>query len=133
MANMKLDLIDLPPGILFLFGALASLGLVDATVPLAGWDLSSTAWTLAAEGESVPLSIAKLMSLSGVVWALATNNIGWRGWTSLQMFLAVATLGLVLSPPFVPILDAILMGSDLAKVVSLSIQMYGFAVISYIG
>lgn len=133
MASMKLDVIDLPPGVLFLFGALASLGLVDATIPLVGTDLADTAWTLTAQGESVPLSIAKLMSISGVAWALATNDIGWRGWTSLQMFLAVATFGLVLSPPFVPLLDAVLMGSDIAKVVSLSIQMYGFAVISYIG
>ena len=133
MASMQLDIIDLPPGALFLLGALASLGLIDATIPLTGWDLADTAWTLAAEGEAVPLSVAKIMSLIGVLWALATNDIGWRGWTSLQMFLAVATFGLVLSPPFVPLLDAVLMGSDIAKVVSLTVQMYGFAVISYIG
>jgi len=40
---------------------------------------------------------------------------------------------LILAPPFVPILDALLLGSNFAKVIAFIIQTGAYSTISYIG
>ena len=133
MANNQLDLIDAIPGLMYLFGSLASVGLVSMTLPVLDLSLVETIWSLSAQGETVTFSLATLLSIAGLGWILWTNNLSLRAMGSAQIFIAIAVVGLVIAPPFIPILDALLMGSDFAAVVSLGIQWYGVINLSYMG
>ena len=133
MSRMQMDLVDLPAGILFFLGAFTQLGILSPNVPVLGWDISDAIWSFSASGATVSLSVAIFISLIGLGWAVWSNELGFRGWSGLQLWVVAVTFWLVIAPPFVPILDAVLMGSEWAKLVALSVQSMGFVIVSYLG
>lgn len=133
MADLQYDGIDLPGVIIYLIGALATLGWAELSVPLTDIVLSDTLWTLTANGYSSNVSLATLLTLLGIFWIAATNDLGWRGWSALQIWIVASTIWMVISPPFVPLMHAILMGSEWAKVIAFSLQTIGVGLIAYLG
>ena len=133
MADLSVDGLDLFALPVFIAGSLASLGWLSLTVPLTDLSLSSTLWSTTADGYTTQISLGIILSSVALAYVLWTNDLGWRGWSGLQIWVVAVTFWLILSPPFVPIMDMLLAGSEFAKLAAFTLQTIGFSTVSYLG
>jgi len=110
------------------------IAILVASTPLlnskiTGFDLSAT-WQIA---EGHYLSVASLVAIIALGYVATTND--WEGdipWQSTQGFIVVATISLILSPPFVPAFQDTLLSTP-AGFIAAGIQILGFMAFSYYG
>ena len=133
MARNSIDAVDIIPGLMYLFGSLASVGMVSMTIPVVDISVVEALYSLSYQSETVTFTLAKIMSIIGLGWILITNDLSLRAMGPVQIFMSIAIVGLVIAPPFIPILNALLLGSDFAAVISPGIQWYGVINLSYAG
>lgn len=123
------DLLFLP---FFVAGSWVSLGLVNTMpVPIIG-DLSATLVVL--PGDTI-ISWASALSLAAFTGVVLTNDYpirreGERAWTLVNLYLIYATYMLILGPPLVPLIDALINNST-AALVGFLVQTAGYFAASY--
>lgn len=111
----------------FIIAAAVSLGLLSSTI--LGFDLGATYSLGAGHGFSVA-NIAAILSLGYVAYTNDwSGNIAWKG---IQGWLVVSTVGLLIAPPFLPLLQNTLAQTP-AAITALVIQAGGFVTFSYVG
>jgi len=114
---------------IFILGSLTELGLLGSMkLPLVG-DPSETIVTL---GSSTDISLAILLSLSALGVVIYTNNWTLSAMGGIQAWVVVATVGLIILPPFMPLLQDVL-SADIGKYASFIVQTAGYTVLSYMG
>ncbi|QSG08881.1 hypothetical protein HSR122_1488 [Halapricum desulfuricans] len=122
------DLLVLP---VFMLGSLGQLGFLS--VSLAGISLSTVLYSFSADGYTSQISIGLMLSVLAIGYVLWTNDLGWRGWSAMQIWLVIVVVWLVVSPPFVPLMKTLLMGSTWGGFVAFVLQTVGFSTLSYLG
>jgi len=122
------DLLALP---VFMLGSLGQLGFLSLSV--AGISLSTVLYSVTADGYTTQISLGLLLSIAALGYVMWTNDLGWRGWSGLQIWLVIVVVWLVLSPPFVPIMKTLLLGSTWGGFVAFVLQTIGFSTLSYLG
>lgn len=133
MAQLEYDGIDIAALIPFMAGSLASLGLWNPGLPLVDVALTDALWTFSADGYTTQISIAILLSLSAVAIVMATNDVGFGTLTTVQIWVVLVTVWLILAPPFVPLLSAVLESSQWAGFVAFLIQSVGITILGFLG
>lgn len=127
MADMSIDrelAIALP---FFMLGTGVSLGFVDPMI-LRFVDLGSVWFDLAGE---IEFTLARIISAAALIGVLVNRDAGIRDTGGIDVYLVYTTMGLILAPPFFPVLESTLAGGSAAFVAFL-IQNYGFLAISYL-
>lgn len=126
----RIDWDDRALGAVFLLSSAVSLGLV--TVP--GTTLFSD--TLVSFGPSehlIEVSISRAVSLGALLATIATNRTDFSSLTGVEMWVAIAMVGLVIAPPLAPVIAYYLESSFIAGGFAIIIQAAGFGVVSYFG
>lgn len=132
MTEMQLDYNDFVALPLFLIGSLGTLGLIS--FELAGISLADTLVTFTSDGGfQSSITIGTLLALLGLGIVLYTNSLSFDTMSSLQGWMTAIILWLILSPPFVPLMDQLVVASDVGSLVAVTIQSVGFGYLSYLG
>lgn len=131
MTDLALDIEDLYALPFFMIGSMGQLGFLN--VSLLGISLSDILYSFSANGYVTNISLGMVISLIALLYVLWTNDLGWRGWSGLQIWLVIAVIWLVISPPFVPIMHTLLLGSSIGAFVAFFLQTIGYTTLSYLG
>jgi len=131
MTDLALDGNDLLALPVFMLGSLGQLGFLSLSV--AGISLSTVLYSITADGYTTQISLGLILSVAALAYVMWTNDLGWRGWSGLQIWLVIVVVWLVLSPPFVPIMKTLLLGSTWGGFVAFVLQTVGFSTLSYLG
>lgn len=123
----KLDLNDAFISPLFVISAAVDAKLVDFTIW--GFDFANP---LMSFSDGAAISTATVFSLLSLVIAYLTNRPDFSAMGVIQTWVAVATVALVIVPPFMPILDGILSVS-IVGLIAVVIQASGFYTLAYLG
>jgi hypothetical protein len=131
MAFGKIDLNDslVSPFFVLAFGVQADL----FDLILFGFDFSSVILTLGSGAGAVEITAARIIAVAAVLVAFATNKPDLDEMGMIETWVAVARIGLVLAPPFMPVLADLITFHTVAGVVALIVQSAGFYSISYLG
>ena len=124
----RIDIDDMMVSPVFVLAAAVAAGLIQFA-PF-GVDLASDVITFTSETGLSPADIISILCI-GVV--IATNKPSLSMMSGIEMWVAVATLGLVLAPPFAPVIESFIQGSTVVGLVSVIIQAGGFYSLSYLG
>lgn len=129
MARSQVDTVDLAAMPLFILGSLTELGLLgNLNLPLLG-DPSQTIVTL---GSSTDISLAVLLSLAALGVVIYTNQWTLSALGGMQAWVVIATVGLIILPPFMPLLQDLL-SADIGAYGAFIVQTAGYTVLSYMG
>jgi len=131
MTDLALDGNDLLALPVFMLGSLGQLGFLSLSV--AGISLSTVLYSVTADGYTTQISLGLILSIAALGYVMWTNDLGWRGWSGLQIWLVIVVVWLVLSPPFVPIMKTLLLGSTWGGFAAFVLQTIGFSTLSYLG
>jgi hypothetical protein len=127
----KIDLNDAVVSPFFVLASAISVGLISFS--LFGIDFASAAFEFAANsGQTVAISYAQIIAVVALLVAYATNKPDFSGMGAIEMWAVVATVALVVAPPFVPIIQELL-SNDLAGLLAIVVQAGGFYSLSYLG
>jgi len=131
MTQMQYDAEDIIGMIVFIFGTSGTLGWVDFS--FFGIGLDDVLYTISADGYASQLTVGIFLSILGLGIIIATNDFAWRAYSGFQIWLVIAVVWLVISPPFVPIMKTITFGSDLGGVLAFVTQSMGAGFLSWSG
>jgi len=131
MTRMAYDAEDLLGLVLFITGSLGTLGFVSFSV--FGIGLGDTIFQFAADGYTTQFTLGIVLSLAGLGVILFTNDLDWRAWSMFQIWLVAAVVWMVLSPPFVPVMKSLMLGSDLGGMAAFIIETVGVGFLSWSG
>ncbi|WP_335999363.1 hypothetical protein [Halorientalis halophila] len=126
----KFDLDDVVVSPLFVLSSAIATGLISFT--LLGFDFASTALQFTSDGYKTTISYASIISVLALLAAYASNRKDLSQMTNVERWILFATIGLVIAPPFMPVLDGLLT-NKLAGLVAVVIQAGGFYSLSYTG
>jgi len=127
MGTKTVELMDVPSIVVFVLGSFFSLGFVSDSFSIMGFNPSSALLTLPGE---TAISVAMVLQLAALIAVFVTNQPELDLSTGIEAWLFIATLGLVVAPPFVPLLDALL-GSAIAGMGAFVIQTFGISLVAY--
>jgi hypothetical protein len=125
----QIDPIDLLAFPVFLLGGALELGLLDS-FSIVGLNPTDTLFSLGPETAISYATLAMLVTFSAV---LVTNEWSMDAWGTINGYLAVATLILIISPPLIPAMESLLGSSSIAGLFAFTIQSAGYAAVSYSG
>lgn len=111
----------------FVMAVAISLGLLDAVY--FGIDFGATLIDL---GAGHVFSIAHVAALASLGYVAYSNDWSSAELTGIQLWIVIATVGLIISPPFVPILQETL-ASDPVNMIAAAVQIGGYVVFSFVG
>ncbi|MFD1585502.1 hypothetical protein ACFR9U_00790 [Halorientalis brevis] len=126
----KLDLPDAVISPFFVLSSAIAMGLIN--FELMGFDLASTALEFTSDGYVSTVTYAGIISLLALLIAYATNRRDFSGMGFVELWVVVATVGLVIAPPFVPVLSGLL-SNKFAGLIAVVIQAGGYYSLSYVG
>lgn len=126
----RIDWDDRLLGAVFLLSSAVSVGLL--TVP--GTTIFTDALLSFGPSDAVvEVSLSRVISLAALVATIATNRTDFSQLVGVEWWVAITTIGLVIAPPFAPIIEHFLNASPVAGAVSIALQAGGYATISYLG
>jgi len=111
---------------LFALGTAASLGLVEPTV-LPILDLSE----VIVSTNGIEWTLGRLLSAAALIAVLVNRSGSITDTEGIDLWVAYATLGLVIAPPFAPALAETL-ASQPANIIAFLTQSVGFAIVTYV-
>lgn len=126
----QLDIEDALLSPFFVLSSAIAVGLIN--LQLMGFNLASTALTFTSQGYTSTITYAGILSLIALLATYATNRRDFSGMGALELWVVIATIGLVIAPPFVPILGGLL-NNTLAALVAVVVQAGGYYSLSYAG
>lgn len=127
MARGKIDLNDGVVSPFFVISAAIDNGIVS--MQIFGWDFAEPFLSF---GAGAGVSTATVISILALAVAFVTNRPDFSKMGAVQTWVAIATIGLVIAPPFVPVISSIL-GYTIAGLLALVIQAVGYYNLSYLG
>lgn len=130
MATGKLDLVDVPFGLIFAFASAGALGL--STIPVPFIDLSANLFVLGEGVGQIGFSFFSLLAVACLLFAVYTNRKDVSSMPTVEYWIVVATIGLVLAAPFNVIISTILPNTT-AAFLAWGIQSSGYFLLSYSG
>jgi len=131
MATDKLDINDAALSPIFVFTSAISLGLIDSN--WFGIDFGNEIATFtASSGQTTVVTLATVLSLTVVGYAYFTNRNDFSQFSKLEGWIVIATVALVVAPPFMPVVSEFLSG-DLPGFIALMVQAGGYYTLSYLG
>jgi len=111
---------------LFSVGAAVSLGIVSSN--LAGlFDLQ----TVLIGFNGVDFSVARIMSLVALIIAVVNRDAGFTDLGALDVWAVWVTAGLVISPPFLPLVQGTLVEGPFS-ILAFIVQTLGITIVSYV-
>ena len=131
MVNGKIDLNDAVVSPFFVIASGVQASLFSMT--LFGFDFASVILTLGSGAAAVEITAARIIAVAAVLVALASNQPEFDKMGLIETWTAIATIGLVLAPPFTPMLADLITSSSVWGLLALVIQSAGFYSISYLG
>jgi len=126
----RIDWDDRIFGAAFLLSSAVAVGFL--TVPGTSM-FSETMLTIGDGSAAAEFSLAKLVSLVSLMAAIASNRTDFSKLNGVEWWTAVVTIGLVIFPPFSPLIDQFINTSIVAGAFAIAIQAGGFFIISYLG
>ncbi len=130
MATGSIDINDVPFIFVFAFAAAAGLGLF--TVPLPLIDLDATLFTLGEGPGKLAITFATIASILSLGFTFYTNQLDYSALTTVEYWMVIATVGLVLATPFQIIINTVL-PNQTAAFVAWIVQSSGVLALSYSG
>ena len=130
MATGKFDLVDIPFGLIFAFASAGALGL--STIPFPFFDLSENVFVLGEGAGSIGFSFFSVLAVVSLLFALYTNRKDISSLPTVEYWVVLATIGLVVAAPFNVIISTIL-PTTTAAFVAWGIQSSGYFILSYSG
>jgi len=130
MATGKFDIPDAALSPIFVAASMISLGLIDSQ--WFGFDFAGAVYTFSGSSGSTEITLATLISLGVLGYAYYTNRQDISSMERVEIWIVVATVALVLTPPFVPILEQFL-SNDLPAFAALIVQAGGYYALSFTG
>jgi hypothetical protein len=118
------DYLGLP---VFVIAVAVSLGLLDST--MMGLDLGATLLDL---GSDHGFSVANTLAIATLGYVAYSNEWDRGAMSGVQMWIVLATVGFLIAPPFLPVLENTL-AQQPAAIAALVVQVGGYMTFSYIG
>lgn len=131
MTRGKLDITDALMSPLFVISSAVGAGIISFA-PY-GFDISEPLLTLGSGAGAITLTLAKIISIAVVLAAFITNRPDFEAFTAVETWVVVATLGLILAPPFSPALENFIQASYITGSISVIIQSGGYYSLAYLG
>ena len=129
MTRGEFDTLDIVASPLFALGALTDNNIIDAPTVM-GWNPADIIWQAGAHTE---VTWATLLSIIALGFVIYTNKPSVSVYGGVQAWMVITTVGLVLAPPFVPIVEQFITHNQLVGFLAFSLQSSGYAVISWLG
>jgi len=132
MTRNQVDFIDMLAYVFFFVSGLLQViefqngGEIVSTLTTVLWSFSHNGWT-------TEITLPLLVSLAALGVVLYTNEWYRSEQSVIQFGLFIVTLWLILSPPFVPLMAAVIESSALVGIGAVVVESAGFLSISYIG
>lgn len=126
----KFDLDDVVVSPIFVLSSAIATGLISFTI--FGFNFASTALQFSSQSYKTTISYATIVSVLALLAAYASNRKDFSNMTYVERWILFATIGLVITPPFAPLVQDIL-SNKIAGLVALVIQAGGFYSLSYSG
>lgn len=127
----RIDYNDAVVSPFFVVASMVSAGLLSFS--LFGYDFAGTLFSLGSGAGAISVSIAKLVAIIALVTAYASNRPDFSDMTSIETWVVVATVGLVLVPPFSPAVESVIQQSQIAGLIAVIVQAGGFYSLAYLG
>ena len=127
----KIDLNDAVVSPFFVLASGVASGLFSLT--LFGWDFSADLFVMGSGTGAVGISTANIIALVALAVAYVTNKPRIDEMQLVETWTAIATAGLVVAPPLMPMVESLIQSSALAGLVALIVQAGGFYALSYQG
>lgn len=124
----RIDIDDMVVSPFFVIASCIAVGLFPGTIM--GVDFASN---LIDFGNNAGLSIANIVAITSIGVVIASNEPDLSAMSGVETWVAIATIGLVLTPPFAPALETFLSSSDIIGILSVSVQSGGLYSLSYLG
>ena len=126
----KIDNVDWFFGAVYLVASIISVGFL--TVPGTSL-LSDQIFTIGEGVAQVGFSLAKIIAMVALLGTLATNRTDFSKYSGIQYYAAITMVILTFFTPLSPFIEQFIQTSIVGGAVSISIQAYGFAIVSYLG
>lgn len=118
-------------GALFGLFSLVSVGLLSQSTIL-GIDLLTPLYSFSAGSSTVTVTVAMVASLAILAGTAISNDWDASVRSGITFWAVVATVGLIIMPPFMPLVESLISSSFAGGVVAFVVQMMGFASVSYL-
>lgn len=128
----RIDWDDRVASVFFLFGSAINAGVVKGPSIL-GWYLGDVVYVLGSGPGAVEVTGAKVLALVALFGTIATNRTDFSKLVGIEYWIAITTIGLVIAPPFMPLVESLITGSIIIGLFSIMLQAGGFYAISYLG
>lgn len=129
MVRGKFDVLDMLAFPIFSFTALTDNGLLPH-IEVLGWSASDVLWSAGAHTE---ITWATLISILALTLVIATNRPKISVYGGIQSWIILTTAVLVIAPPFVPLLDGIIVSSNIVGFLAFTAQSSGYLAASWMG
>lgn len=127
----EIDLNDAVVSPFFVLASAVSTGLLS--LELFGVGFSDSIFTIGSGAGAIEVTVAKMIAIAALGIVFTTNRPDLSDMSELEMWTAIATIGLVLAPPFMPAVEGMITGSQIAGIIAVTVQAGGFYSLSYLG
>jgi hypothetical protein len=130
MARSDIEALEVVGGVFFVVFGLVQTKVIPSKV--LGFDLLMSLFSISGGGDTATITPAMVASLAILVATLYNNDVEFDTWAALDFWLFLVTIWLILSPPFVPIIEGLIASGGWGGVVAVAIQSLGYGFLSWV-
>lgn len=130
MTRGQVDFLDLLAMPIFAVAALFANGVIPGDVLGGTFDPTQSLFSL---GPETQISYATVVAIAAIALVLWTNKPQLDVYGGIQAWVVIVTIGLILAPPFVPLISNWMAAEPWLGIVSFLLQTTGYTVVSFMG
>jgi hypothetical protein len=130
MGRAQIEALEVVGGVFFVAFGLVQTKVLESEI--LGFDLLMPLFEISGGGDTATITPAMIASLAILFGTLYNNDIEFNTWAALDFWLFLVTIWLILSPPFVPIIEGLIASGGWGGVVAVAIQSLGYGFLSWV-
>jgi hypothetical protein len=130
MGRAQIEALEVVGGVFFVAFGLVQTKVLESEI--LGFDLLMPLFEISGGGDTATITPAMIASLAILFGTLYNNDIEFNTWAALDFWLFLVTIWLILSPPFVPIIEGLIASGGWGGMVAVAIQSLGYGFLSWV-